>query len=58
MDAGLSGLERAPSFAIVFESGKRQPTGEVLDQLLSLGPIQVIPAQNERIGDAAVVAID
>ena len=57
-DLGVGQLEGESEFAILFENGKRQPTGPDLDAYLALGPIEFVPAQNERIGDAAVVSIN
>ncbi|MGA7269448.1 MAG: glycosyltransferase family 39 protein [Acidimicrobiia bacterium] len=51
-----SGPTRQHSYLVLFENGKRQPTGQELDQLLALTegePIHLVDKAN-RIGDATI----
>ena len=56
-DLGVGRLEGRDQFVVLFENGKRQPQGDALDEYLELGPSQIVPAENDRIGDATVVQV-
>ena len=56
-DLGVGRLKGDREYTLLFENGKRQPEGDTLESYLALGPHKVIPAQNDRIGDAIVVSI-
>ena len=56
-DLGVGRLEGRYRYAMIFENGKRQPQGEALDEYLELGPSEIVPAENDRIGDATVVEV-
>ena len=57
-DLGLDRLQGDRDFALLFENGKRQPTGEEEEAYLELGPVETIAAQTEGIGDATIVFIN
>jgi 4-amino-4-deoxy-L-arabinose transferase-like glycosyltransferase len=44
-------------YAVLFEGGKRQPTGEAAQAYLDLGPHVIVPSRGDGIGDATIVTI-
>lgn len=56
-DLGAGRLQGDRKYALLFENGKRQPTGPTLERILGLGPQQSVPAAEDAIGDATIVEI-
>lgn len=56
-DLGVRSVVGDRRYVLLFEHGKREPTGEDEAQLLALGPVTVVPDEVDAIGDATIVRI-